>query len=182
MDITNSDEEFEKFLTVYLMEETSHYNEYSINSLNNRIYKLHTTINMNQLLKILNLNSFYKYKENSIIKECSICYENISTSESVKLKCNHIFHKECMEQWVKKSGTCPLCRYNIFLCDKCSGGGIVYYQYTGIVIPLEERGSIMNRNQSNGIFGIHSYDFEDLVLNSMYYDNKHKKLFIDISG
>ena len=127
----------------------------------------------------------YVEKEERIEKmeeECSICYENISTSESVKLKCNHIFHKECMEQWVKKSGTCPLCRYNIFLCDKCSGGGIVYYQYTGIVIPLEERGSIMNRNQSNGIFGIHSYDFEDLVLNSMYYDNKHKKLFIDISG
>ena len=121
MDITNSDEEFEKFLTVYLMEETSHYNEYSINSLNNRIYKLHTTINMNQLLKILNLNSFYKYKENSIIKECSICYEILTSNVYVrKLSCNHEFHKKCIDKWLytqfqesKDDFTCPMCRRHI---------------------------------------------------------------------
>ena len=55
--------------------------------------------------------------DGKIDEECSICYEAIKSEDSVKLKCKHVFHKECMEQWVKKSGTCPLCRYNIFLCD-----------------------------------------------------------------
>lgn len=117
--------------------------------------------------------------------ECCICYENNkedSTEKIIKLKCGHMFHKSCMEKWVKSSASCPLCRYNIFLCDKCSGKGIVYYLYTGIVIPLEERGGMLNRNHSNGIFGIHSFDFEDLKLKSMHYDNKIKKLFINISG
>ena len=114
--------------------------------------------------------------------ECSICYETTKDSEIIKLKCDHFFHKECIEKWVEKAGTCPLCRYNIFLCDSCSGKGIVYYQYSGIVVPLEQRGSILNRNRSNGLFGIHSYDFEDLILKSMHYDNKNKKLFIEISG
>lgn len=114
--------------------------------------------------------------------ECSICYEDSKDKESVKLGCNHIFHKQCIEQWVEKAGTCPLCRYNIFLCDSCSGKGFVYYQYNGVVVPLEQRGSILNRNRSNGLFGIHSYDFEDLILKSMHYDNKNKKLFVNISG
>jgi len=131
---------------------------------------------------VKHLSDFVDKEEEKNEDECSICYERISEKESVKLKCKHVFHKDCMEQWVKKSGTCPLCRYNIFLCDKCSGRGVVYYQYSGVVIPLEQRGAIMNRNQSNGIFGIHSYDFEDLILKSMYYDNSKKKLFIDISG
>jgi len=115
-------------------------------------------------------------------EECSICCESIKNMDTIKLKCKHIFHKECIEKWVEKSGTCPLCRYNIFLCDKCSGKGVVHYQYVGIVVPLEQRGSILNRNPSNGIFGIHSYDLEDLILKSMYYDNKNKKLYVDISG
>jgi len=116
-------------------------------------------------------------------KECPICFCDYKEDDDIyTLKCNHYFHKECIEKWVKNSGTCPLCRYNIFLCDKCSGKGLIYYQYSGVVIPFEERGNIMNRNQSNGVFGIHTYDFEDLILNSMYYDNVKKKLFIDISG
>ena len=116
-------------------------------------------------------------------KECPICFGNYTENDDIyNLKCNHYFHKSCIEKWVKTSGTCPLCRYNIFLCNKCSGKGIIYYQYTGVVLPFEERGTIMNRNQSNGVFGIHSYDFEDLILNSMHYDNVKKKLFIDVSG
>jgi hypothetical protein len=119
---------------------------------------------------------------NSNEEDCAICYETLKDSDVIKLKCDHIFHKDCIEKWIEKSGTCPLCRYNIFLCTSCSGKGIVYYQYSGVVVPLEQRGSILNRNRSNGLFGIHSYDFEDLVLKSMHYDNKNKKLFVEISG
>ncbi len=43
------------------------------------------------------------------INNCSICLENI-TKNLKKLECNHQFHLNCIDQWVKKSNTCPLCR------------------------------------------------------------------------
>lgn len=45
------------------------------------------------------------YKKNI---ECSICYQCLSTEETFTTKCNHIFHKQCMDKWCKT--TCPYCR------------------------------------------------------------------------
>ena len=39
---------------------------------------------------------------------CAICLCDIE--HKVKLSCKHIFHKECIEEWQKRSNTCPLCR------------------------------------------------------------------------
>ncbi len=121
-----------------------------------------------------------KHKEN----ECSICLTSFNETEEkqVTLKCNHIFHEACIETWIKTATTCPLCRYQIFVCDNCNGSGIIYYSFFGAIIPLEERGIIANRNRSNGIFGIHSYDFEDLIVEDMFYDRKKKKLFLNMSA
>lgn len=50
-------------------------------------------------------------------EECSICLENISPSShsfedcEVKLKCNHIFHKECLKKMYRCA--CPLCNAEI---------------------------------------------------------------------
>jgi len=41
-------------------------------------------------------------------EECTICYEkNINYELNI---CHHVFHKECINEWNKKSSTCPLCR------------------------------------------------------------------------
>merc|ERR1719387_501286 len=45
--------------------------------------------------------------------ECSICYEEISIGQRVwLLPCsgNHRFHMQCLEPWLRRNGTCPLCR------------------------------------------------------------------------
>jgi hypothetical protein len=84
-----------------------------------KIYKMHTNINMNQFIKILNLSSFYKSKNNNL--QCSICYEHLQPNEFLrKLKCNHEFHKKCIDKWLytqfkdnRDEYTCPLCRQNI---------------------------------------------------------------------
>ncbi|KAJ9166944.1 hypothetical protein P3X46_021633 [Hevea brasiliensis] len=43
--------------------------------------------------------------------ECSICLDQLSIgSEGRRLPCSHLYHGNCIEEWLKKSKTCPLCR------------------------------------------------------------------------
>ena len=48
---------------------------------------------------------------------CSICLDNLYDEEEckeiIKIKCNHMFHKECLEPWLIKQRNCPLCKTKI---------------------------------------------------------------------
>tara|TARA_X000000950_G_scaffold248337_1_gene307308 strand:+ start:197 stop:436 length:240 start_codon:yes stop_codon:yes gene_type:complete len=46
--------------------------------------------------------------------ECPICLDSIIDVDKSVLKCNHMFHKECIDKWFKKSHRCPLCRDSLF--------------------------------------------------------------------
>jgi len=58
--------------------------------------------------------------------ECVICMEpiddgisNESTqglTQGLTLDCNHVFHKTCIQIWLRHINTCPLCRRETF-CD-----------------------------------------------------------------
>ena len=52
------------------------------------------------------------YGENKYhIKNCIICFENFKENEMIlKLNCFHIFHKNCIENWLKKNNNCPICK------------------------------------------------------------------------
>jgi hypothetical protein len=126
------------------------------------------------------LDDFLKENENNV-NECSICYDSNVNDKFVNLDCNHTFHQNCIKTWSQTSATCPICRYNIFMCMKCNGSGIIYYGFTGVSVPVSQRNHDL-RNQSNGIFGIHSYDFEELFIDEMIYNNIDKKLYLNISG
>lgn len=43
---------------------------------------------------------------------CSICLESLRRGETTALACLHVFHKECVNDWVEKgrSKSCPVCR------------------------------------------------------------------------
>jgi hypothetical protein len=132
-----------------------------------------------------NLSKYIKKIEdsNNIKDNCCICYSEYTNNDEnlpVALKCSHIFHDDCIKEWLQKSGTCPICRSNIFECDNCDGSGIIYYNFTGVVIPVEERGEIENRNQTYGVFGIHSHDLEDLLIKNLFYDKTKRQLYIEI--
>jgi len=45
-------------------------------------------------------------------KECSICFEQISDKDAKKTSCEHIFHRNCLDQWyvTSKHKNCPICR------------------------------------------------------------------------
>ncbi|CAL0326188.1 unnamed protein product [Lupinus luteus] len=42
--------------------------------------------------------------------KCAICFEDINVV-SVQMPCLHKFHKNCIVDWLKISGFCPLCRF-----------------------------------------------------------------------
>ena len=67
---------------------------------------------------ILELNEFqYKHiKKYTKVKEkkCAICLINYKSSDIIKeFPCKHIYHKNCILKWIKKSNRCPLCKYDI---------------------------------------------------------------------
>ena len=45
---------------------------------------------------------------------CSICLDDFnSEKEVIFLDCKHIYHMECIIEWINKDASCPLCRKNI---------------------------------------------------------------------
>eukprot|EP00831_Metopus_contortus_P003866 TRINITY_DN11423_c0_g1_i2.p3 TRINITY_DN11423_c0_g1~~TRINITY_DN11423_c0_g1_i2.p3 ORF type:complete len:115 (-),score=16.22 TRINITY_DN11423_c0_g1_i2:225-569(-) len=46
--------------------------------------------------------------------ECSICKEEFKKGEKVyKLPCKHLFHGECILQWLGQHNSCPTCRLEL---------------------------------------------------------------------
>ncbi|VDC05814.1 unnamed protein product [Peniophora sp. CBMAI 1063] len=53
-------------------------------------------------------------------RDCAVCKDQFSaTAEDpaeqvvITLPCKHPFHEGCIEPWLKTSGTCPVCRYQL---------------------------------------------------------------------
>ncbi|RKO88264.1 hypothetical protein BDK51DRAFT_17719, partial [Blyttiomyces helicus] len=59
-------------------------------------------------------------------KLCGICLDDFvlpapgeshpepeSDEEILRMPCHHIFHRACLIRWLKTSGTCPHCRYEV---------------------------------------------------------------------
>ena len=42
---------------------------------------------------------------------CAVCLKDYERHvEVVILKCEHMFHRECMDKWLREATICPLCR------------------------------------------------------------------------
>jgi hypothetical protein len=112
---------------------------------------------------------------------CSICLESPIESD-VKEKisktlCGHIFHTSCLDIWLSDNKKCPLCRDDLMKCDVCEGSERITVEYRGKIIPQNIRGMFLGRNTTDGYFGIHSHDFEDLYVENFFYNNISKILY-----
>jgi hypothetical protein len=58
----------------------------------------------------------------SVKPECSIClcgYEDGETvCWSMKERCNHLFHEDCIVRWLENHNDCPLCRTQLVIRDE----------------------------------------------------------------
>jgi len=68
-------------------------------------------LEINHYLKMC--KKYYTYKiADKVLGDCSICLNTIEIDNRIyELKCNHIFHVECLNKWNKN--TCPYCRSKI---------------------------------------------------------------------
>ena len=41
---------------------------------------------------------------------CNICIDKLDTNV-VRLRCKHLYHENCLKLWMKRSNTCPTCRF-----------------------------------------------------------------------
>ncbi len=52
-------------------------------------------------------------------KTCVICYDTINSQPICEeeneriLDCSHIFHRECIGEWLKQKHNCPVCRAHV---------------------------------------------------------------------
>ncbi|KAF3646712.1 hypothetical protein FXO38_08979 [Capsicum annuum] len=52
--------------------------------------------------------------ENELKNKCPICMDSYSPgSEAYNIPCNHNFHFGCIETWLLKNPSCPMCRYKL---------------------------------------------------------------------
>ena len=71
---------------------------------------------MDKIVKNIDINSL-----NTLVvcdelpdNTCSVCLDEFKDEDVlVKLNCEHIFHKDCLEPWLNNNRNCPLCRQNI---------------------------------------------------------------------
>eukprot|EP00980_Cylindrotheca_fusiformis_P029727 scaffold23790_cov166-Cylindrotheca_fusiformis.AAC.4 len=56
-------------------------------------------------------------KKASLANDCCICLNDYRPGETICSpitdKCNHLFHEECVMEWLRDHDPCPLCRVNL---------------------------------------------------------------------
>lgn len=50
-------------------------------------------------------------------KECMICLLSVEKTMTRTTPCGHLFHKDCIDEWGRKSLTCPTCRTSLGLSE-----------------------------------------------------------------
>ena len=75
--------------------------------------KLNNLNKNNELMDLIETINFHT--DTSTFFQCGICMDSFRENEKIKkLTCVHIFHIECMTQWLQTKKTCPFCDQAIF--------------------------------------------------------------------
>lgn len=82
----------------------------STNNTNTAIISIQPINNNNRLQNILIEKQIEFNASEDIEYDCSICLEPLKKEELlIKLQCDHVFHKDCIDEWIEKNHKCPNC-------------------------------------------------------------------------
>ena len=58
----------------------------------------------------------YKLRDGEDAEDCTVCLETFAVGEAcIRVTCKHVFHRDCIETWLKRDVRCPNCRFNLAL-------------------------------------------------------------------
>ena len=87
-----------------------------------RLYLYLKSYNTRTQLQITLNNDNYNFNR-IILKDefendtCSICLDELYSDENqdeiIQIRCNHMFHKKCLDEWIRQKKTCPLCKVEL---------------------------------------------------------------------
>ncbi|XP_028796750.1 NEP1-interacting protein-like 2 [Neltuma alba] len=67
-----------------------------------------------KLIQSLPLHQFNSTTMPSLYNEscCSICFQEFEDGDVIRMlpKCDHMFHFHCIDKWLIRQGSCPMCR------------------------------------------------------------------------
>lgn len=87
-------------------------------------------------------------------KDCPICFENVEHNNTAQLKCNHIFHQECINDWFSKNRNCPMCQRKFeenedpFISSSISSALVVSYEQDSPTLTLPPSQSTQKPSRS----------------------------------
>ncbi|XP_061341933.1 probable E3 ubiquitin-protein ligase XERICO [Gastrolobium bilobum] len=85
----------------------------------------HHSVFISTLVNSMEKVRFNQDASSNLDDTCSICLEKLrdgSNSKLVRTKCSHVFHEDCITEWLQhciahQSYSCPLCRCQITYVD-----------------------------------------------------------------
>jgi hypothetical protein len=57
----------------------------------------------------------YDYVGDGAAEDCAVCLGEVEKGETVRQlpACQHVFHRECIDPWLRAHATCPVCRSSV---------------------------------------------------------------------
>ena len=87
----------------------------------------------------------YKCREEEV--ECPVCLSVIEEGEEIReLRCEHLFHRDCLDRWVgySRNVSCPLCSGSLFPCTTVllgdeNGVEVLFFKYSSFSSSRDHR-------------------------------------------
>ncbi|XP_022849097.1 RING-H2 finger protein ATL33-like [Olea europaea var. sylvestris] len=118
------------------------------------------------------------------LQSCSICMDSFEiendsdTSATVtELPCQHYFHKDCISEWLNRSNTCPLCRYQLPMKSGPAQNQSVE-EYEAVLAPEEE--PVVRRviEEPGPSLGLNSGSGSSIVMEEVADDSRERSAWV----